>query len=255
MIARRVVAWLSPCLAFGCSSSPDAPTHADAGIVLSDAPPDEPPLDSGKIEVDGGFLAKDGAVLADDRFATRVVSFTLGSCGGYGSSRMPGIVEGPPVGAGGSAGSLDVLSLGQGGEIVLSFEPNAIVDGPGADFIVFENAFYVSGDTKHLYAEPAEVSVSEDGATWKAFDCAATSYPFGSCAGWHPVYASPESGISPFEPAQAGGDPFDLADVGIAHAKYVRIRDRSVEPCPDAGHVNQDGFDLDAVAIVNGEAK
>ena len=54
---------------------------------------------------------------------------------------MPDIVLGPPVGGGALAGSLDVVSLGFSGEIVLCFEPNAIVDGPGADFIVFENAF------------------------------------------------------------------------------------------------------------------
>ena len=44
------------------------------------------------------------------------------------------------------------------------------------------------------------------------------------------------------DPATAGGDPFDLADVGLTWARYVRVTDR-----PGDGLV----FDLDAIAIVN----
>ena len=62
---------------------------------------------------------------------------------------MPGIVEGPPVGGGTDHGSTDVVSLGSGGSIVVSFAPNAIVDGPGADFIVFENPFWIGGDSSN----------------------------------------------------------------------------------------------------------
>jgi hypothetical protein len=189
--------------------------------------------------------------LAPDRFVTGVVSFTPGPCAGFGESRMPGIVEGPPVGGGASQGSLDVVSLGVGGEIVLSFAPNAIVDGPGPDFIVFENPFDIGGNPMNPYAEPGEVSVSDDGTTWSTYPCTATSYPYGSCAGWHPVYSAPGNGISPVDPATAGGDAFDLADLGVTEARFVRIRDVSGEVCPDAGGPNTDGFDLDAISIVN----
>jgi hypothetical protein len=71
------------------------------------------------------------------------------------------------------------------------------------------------------------------------------------CAGWHPVYSSPGNGISPVDPSVAGGDPFDLADVGLSEARFVRIHDVSGETCPDAGGPTSDGFDLDAVSIVN----
>ena len=54
-------------------------------------------------------------------------------------------------------------------------------------------------------------------------------------------------------PATAGGDAYDFADVGLTHARFVRIRDKSGEVCPDAGGSNADGFDLDAVSIVNAE--
>jgi len=55
-------------------------------------------------------------------------------------------VLGPPRGKPG-AGSLHVLSLGVGGEIVLGFG-GSIVDGDGPDFVVFENAFFIDGDDR-----------------------------------------------------------------------------------------------------------
>ena len=52
---------------------------------------------------------------------------------------------------------------GNGGSVVLAFAHNAIVDGPGDDFVVFENAFFVDGDESQVFAELAEVAISEDG--------------------------------------------------------------------------------------------
>ncbi|MEO7112284.1 MAG: hypothetical protein ABI183_17695, partial [Polyangiaceae bacterium] len=149
----------------------------------------------------------------------------------------------------------DVVSLGTGGSITLSFAPNAIVDGTGADFIVFENAFLTNPtDPSTVFAEPGEVSVSDDGTTWTTFPCTATAYPYGACAGWHPVLSSPENGISPADPTAAGGDAFDLKDIGVTHAKYVRIVDKSGEACANpGGSNNKNGFDLDAISIVNAE--
>ena len=187
----------------------------------------------------------DAASYDPDRFITSVVSFTPGPGSGFGQNRLPGIVYGPPHGvASGCSGSTDVCSLGNGGEIVVEFVNNAIVDGPGVDLLVFENPFVAGcGDPSMVYAEPGEVSVSDDGVNWSTFPCTATSYPYGQCAGWHPVYSSPTNGISPLDPATAGGDPFDLADLGITHAKYVRVRDMG-------SAVDATGFDLDAMAIV-----
>ncbi|HEY2365381.1 MAG TPA: hypothetical protein VGH87_03305, partial [Polyangiaceae bacterium] len=97
--------------------------------------------------------------------------------------------------------------------------------------------------------ERAEVSVSDDGATWTPFPCTATAYPYGACAGWHPVYSSPDDCISPVDPKVAGGDAFDLADLGVAHARYVRIVDHSGETCTPPQ--NNTGFDLDAIVILH----
>ncbi len=204
---------------------------------------------------DGGFLrfdagpsaeaAADAGALGD--FATGVVSFDPGPCAGFGAAAMPGVVLGPPHGGGTSQGSTDVVSLGVGGSIVLSFAPNGIVDGSGVDFVVFENAFWVSGNSSDVYAEPGEVSVSDDGVTWSTFPCTATAGnpPYGECAGWNPV-------ASTYAPWPAcGGDGFDLGQLGVAHARYVRIVDHSGETCDPQAPVKNAGFDLDAVAIVN----
>jgi hypothetical protein len=182
-------------------------------------------------------------------YATKVVSFSPGKCAGFGASKMPKIVLGPPVGGGHDQGSTDVVALGTGGEIVLSFEPNVLVDGPGVDLLVFENAFYAAG-ADEPFAEPGEVSVSEDGETWHTFPCTATQSPWGACAGWH--WVSKEDSLS-LDPAKVGGDPFDLADIGITRAKFVRIVDKGNQACNPVSNPKTNGFDLDAIAAVHTE--
>jgi hypothetical protein len=183
------------------------------------------------------------------RFATSVESFSAGPGQDNGQADLPEIVLGPPKGRGDASGSTDVASLGNGGTITLGFAPSAIVDGPGPDFIVFENAFYVIGsDPPQPFAELGSVEVSDDGQTFRGFSCTASEPPYGSCAGVHPVYANPDqSSIDPTDPATAGGDAFDLADLGVSHARYVRITDRV-----DLTGMNG-SFDLDAISIVHAE--
>lgn len=179
------------------------------------------------------------------RFAARVVSFSPGPGAGFGQDRMPGVVLGPPQGAGDAQGSLDVVSLGRGGEIVLALD-RAVVDGPGADLVVFENPFYKSGDPQAVWSEFGEVAVSDDGVTWVSFPCDKAAPAATRCAGWRPVYASSASGVSPLDPA-AGGDPFDLADVGVSRALFVRVRDLGSGPLAPPST----GFDLDAVVVLH----
>ena len=251
----------------GCGGGAAPARDGDAGL-----PPLIPPVD-GQVEgqVDGARTGPDASAdsgswdSADSvhmvhgeggpsRFITNVISFTPGTCAGFGQTAMPKVVCGPPVGGGTNAGSTDVVSLGGGGEIIVSFTPNAIVDGPGVDFIVFENPFVIDGSGA-IYAEPGEVSVSDDLVHWVTFPCtdATQEPPYGQCGGWHPVLSKPGNGISPFDVARAGGDAFDLADLGVEQARYVRIRNIvASEACPDAGYIPKtNGFDLDAIAIVN----
>jgi hypothetical protein len=246
-------------LALACSSSSEPATAGsseDAGIDASSSSgaatdPNHNPTNDKPVVIlpDGGSAPVDpdsGATVPP--YATRVVSFTPGKCAGYGQNNMPNVVLGPPKGGGQSAGSTDVVSLGTGGEIVLSFEPNEVVDGPGVDLLVFENAFIPDGSSQP-YAEPGEVSVSEDGVTWTTFPCTATAYPWGLCAGWHTVSDTNDDSL---DPAEVGGDPFDLGAIGVTRAKFVKIVDKTTEACPTHPPIpTSNGFDLDAIAAVN----
>jgi hypothetical protein len=182
-------------------------------------------------------------------FADKVVSYSPGANAGFGQDGFPQIVLGPPHGEGTTSGSLDVLSLGRQGEIILEFTDIGVVDGPGVDLLVFENAF---DSPIGPFTERGIVAVSEDGQTWHEFPCAFTDSAGGSpgCAGLKPVLSSPANGVSATDPAVAGGDGFDLATLGVARARFVRVRDSGNNP----NAASSSGFDLDAVAVVNGYA-
>jgi hypothetical protein len=184
-----------------------------------------------------------------DPYADGVVEFDPADATMFGHEHLPEIVLGPP------GGLTDVASLGCEGTIVLEFGAPGITDGPGADFIVFENAF--SED----FPEPGEVAVSEDGVTWSVFPCEPISLV--GCAGVHPTLALPGSGIDPTDPELAGGDAFDLSDLAdpLARVEFVRIRDRSREHWQavgqlsycDPGNQGAGGFDLDAITAVHAQ--
>ncbi|HVP29906.1 MAG TPA: hypothetical protein VMW35_12195 [Myxococcota bacterium] len=211
-----------------------------------------------------------------DPYADAVTSFVVGTGGGFGQSSLPGAVTGPPSGLGLFQGSLGVFSLGLGGRIDLAFTNNVIVNGPGVDFTVFENAFLrvdAGFQTGVPFADPARVSVSQDGVTWYAFPCTLTTgagpyWP--GCAGIYPVFANASDPAAPHAsipttvpiaslvgvdantivaPPGSGGDSFDLATVGLAWARYVRIESATFVAGP-AG-ANNAGFDLDAAAAVH----
>src|SRR5262245_34625287 len=54
-------------------------------------------------------------------YAREIVSFEPGKGAGFGEDRLPEVVLGPPSGRGERQGSLNVLSLGRKGSIVLGF--------------------------------------------------------------------------------------------------------------------------------------
>jgi hypothetical protein len=254
-VTHRNLLWAASYLAaLGCGSEPSRDTHevgaqdaamsvdGGSGGATSDATTTDGSA-SDASGLDGAPFACSGA---GARFVTGSPSHQFGDGQNVGQATFPAPILGPPRGEGACQGSLDVVSLGNGGSVVVEFAGNAIVDGPGADFIVFENAFGLSCNLSSPFVELATVSVSDDGATWVEFPCTAVAAPYGSCAGWNPVYANADTNtIDPLDPAVAGGDAFDLADVGVARARYVRIVDR-VDITGTAGV-----FDLDAVSIVN----
>lgn len=200
-----------------------------------------PEADASVIVTDSG--TSDAGVRLPDPWADRVVSIMPGDGAGFGQDRFPDVVLGPPQGGGESSGSLDVLSLGRDGVIVLEFTDLIAVDGPGVDLLVFENPF-------GTFFETGVVAVSDDGVEWKEFGCAADDVDggFPGCAGAHVVFGNPSMGVSATDPRVAGGDGFDLSLVGLTRARFVRIRDsgRNRFYGPPGG-----GFDLDAIAVVN----
>lgn len=207
---------------------------------------------------------------AADPYLDAVVSWEVGTGGGGREADLPGVVLGPPRGGGAFTGTLDTFSLGLGGQIVVEFRDNVVVDGPGPDFTVFENAFLPTGTvTLPPFAEPGTVSVSADGVAWATFPCAVDEPPYHpGCAGVYPVWANADDAAAPsplvpstapieslvdvpvdafVPPAGSGGDTFDLAAVGLAAIRFVRI-DASEQRFGLAGLA---GFDLDAIAALH----
>jgi len=192
-----------------------------------------------------------------------VVSYTEGQNGGYNAGKggtgylLPNIVLGPPYGLGASAGSLDVVSLGNGGSITVEFIDNAIVDGPGVDFTVFENAFNSPG--LGIFSEVGVVAASANGVDFIEFPHGAGGQDLSGMAGRTPVHANPDlNTIDPGDPAVSGGDSFDLATIGLTRARFLRITDPGAAIDDVGNHfptpgVGKSGFDLDAVIAVNSE--
>lgn len=189
---------------------------------------------------------------AQSRFATAIVDYQQGGGGGI---FVPANLLGGPKGGGMTSGSLDVLSLGDGGQVTVSFDVT-ITDGPGADFIVYENGFS-GGPGTSVFAEVARVEVSTDGVIFARFPARYTD-PAGltnwgaytGLAGGIPGIANVLTNtIDPFDPVESGGDAFDLAElaldpavqaglVDLADIQYVRLLDvvsgTEFDACPNA---------------------
>jgi len=162
--------------------------------------------------------------------------------------------------------SYDVVVLGDGGSIVLTFD-RPIVDEDGADFAVFENSI---SDT---FLELGTVEVSSDGKNFVSFD----NYYLGSeevtSFGGHDARLI-WGFAGKFK--QGVGTMFDLAELAeksevvdgtvdlkaITHVKIVDVigdgkqLDSIGDPVYDPYPTEQSaGFDLDAVAVINEMAK
>ena len=187
-------------------------------------------------------------ILKTDPWADAVVSFTPGTnWNSFGENFYPDNVLGPPdpnptiTVYSPSAKPQEILSLGHGGQIVLEFSDNVIVDGEGVDFTVFENVFYFWG-TEDPFIEAGIISVSMDGTQFYSFSYDTTT--FNGFAGLTPTMDNQH----PTDPDVSGGDSFDLADLGLPYIRFVKIT--------DAGDIIQEGpfngdFDLDAVVAVH----
>ncbi len=177
-------------------------------------------------------------------------------------------------------GSFDIVSLGRGGRITLTFE-NPIRNGLGFDFAIFENSF------SSTFLEVAWVEVSSDGTNFVRFP----NYSIGP---------TPVSGFGSIDPTtffglagkyQTGfGTPFELEELALAYTaalaneddfsstyktslitnfpkidlqniRFIRLIDVKgdgnsldsegfiiYDPYPTIGSA---GFDLDAIGVIN----
>lgn len=207
--------------------------------------------------VEASFPTGDGpqaiAVVVDygqnDPYADEVVSFIPGEdYSFFGSEYFPNNVIGPPDRsrhisvASPSNDPQEVLSLGTGGEIIVRFTDNVVVNGPGVDFTIFENPFEIFGGG--TFIEAGIVSVSRNGISWHTFPYDTTTYA--NMAGVTPTLRG-----DPTDPSVSGGDSFDLDDIPDIYLPYITYVKIS-----DLGSLKQEGmfngdFDLDAVVAVN----
>jgi hypothetical protein len=220
---------------------------------------------------------------AGDPYVDSIVAVSFGA-GADAAFSNPARVLGPPQAYDnlGIGGSTDVLNIGLGGSVTVEFVDNTIYDGPGPDFTVFENAFYIGGSFDEVYLEPGYVEVSDDGAVFVRFPCdyivqdpPLENDPrpahYVGFAGIHPVFSNSTNGISPLDPAVSGGDTFDLADVAVEAAAagvdiqnihFIRISDVYVKQgkdsegdiIPGTNYPTPNGFDLDAIAALHSRA-
>jgi hypothetical protein len=167
---------------------------------------------------------------------------------GQDSAYFPRNIFGPPDSSARpdrpSASPEQICSLGLGGEIIVGFKGMLLRDGPGPDFVIFENAFF-SPITGKVFAEPALVAVSRDGEQWLEFPW--DTLTLEGCAGRTPTNGAAD----PLDPTSAGGDWFDLALLGVDSIRYIRIRDLTwwlkERPWHPFWDPTLSGFDLDAV--------
>jgi len=157
-----------------------------------------------------------------------------------------------------------VLSLGDSGEVVLSFN-QPIYNGIGPDFAVFENSF---SDT---FLELAKVFVSSDGVNYVEFPCHSNTPDHSGIGGFGTLDPTDLHNLAGKYRAQYG-TPFDLEDlidsscINLNHISHVKLIDcvgtsdinyaskdsygnKIIDPYPT--NFQGGGFDLDAIAAIN----
>jgi len=146
--------------------------------------------------------------------------------------------------------SFDVVSLGRGGSITLQLA-SPVNDSNGPDLAIFENSF---SDT---FLELAFVEVSSDGVNFTRFP--SHSQTAGPVAQYGTIDPTNLDGLAG-KYRQGFGTPFDLADVNMSSARYIRIIDivGNGTATDSQGNIIFDpyatigsaGFDLDGIAAL-----
>jgi hypothetical protein len=166
--------------------------------------------------------------------------------------------------------SYDVVSLGDGGSITLTFE-SSIVNGEGYDFAVFENGVADTVDPTKVFLELGFVEVSSDGVNFTRFPAVSLTQTDTQVDGFGVIDPTNLYNFAG-KYAQGYGTPFDMdeltgsAGLDVNHITHVRIID--VVGNIDSAYCTYDsqshavndpwntpfptgGFDLDAVGVIH----
>ncbi len=261
---------LTTCAACGGSGNPPTSTATlDAGMTADGSHGDSstadaylsiPPCGNGKLDHspqhnsqhngtpeqcdDGNLITGDGCshTCMIEQPSTHADTIQTTKPNGTGTRNHNNAINGVR-GAGSTMGSFDVLSL----DNTLSGHPSAtfrwgaqrVLNGPGVDFVVFENGFEVfgtAGNPQH-FMDPMVVELSVDGQTWVTFPHDYTHTPETSYsrnpnhwigfAGTQPVRLNRDTHpVDPFDPAAAGGDGFDLEQLPTDSPEAREIRSK-----------------------------
>ncbi len=163
------------------------------------------------------------------------------------------------------SGTNGVVSLGDGGSAILTFD-GKITNGPGADFAVFENSF------DNLFLELAFVEVSSDGIIFYRFDAVSLTDTDIQTETFGNTDATNLYNLAGKYRGQYG-TPFDLDELNgisgldinqVTHIKIVdvvgNISNSSYSTSDSQGNTINDpwptpfpssGFDLDAIGVIN----
>ena len=173
-------------------------------------------------------------------------------------------------GIGAPGGTMTVVSLGDGGTAVMTFD-SPIYNGPGPDFAVFENGFANAQDASMYFLELAFVEVSSDGVNYFRFPAYFDAPQEPQLGGMGCILPSQIHNLASKYEAMYG-TPFDLDEVPdnalLNKDRITHVRLVDVVGCIDPayasydcqGHVVNDpwptpfgssGFDLDAVGVIH----
>jgi hypothetical protein len=160
--------------------------------------------------------------------------------------------------------SSDVVSLGDGGSIILAFE-NPIKNGEGPDFAVFENSF------DETFLELAHIEVSTDGIRFVRIPSISLTQTLTQTGSFESTDATKINNLAG-KYRQGFGTPFDLNDIidstgiNLDSINYVKVIDvvgsinSNLGSKDSQGHFINDpyptafssgGFDLDGIGVIN----
>jgi len=172
-------------------------------------------------------------------------------------------------------GNPSIVSLGDGGSAIISFE-SPIANGLGADFAIFENGFLENDSSERAFLEFAFVEVSTNGVEYIRFPAISEIPSTEQTDGFENSNARYIYNLAG-KYTQFYGTPFDLDDivdltigtsVKLNEINYIKIID--VIGCVTSDFASLDsidniindpypteypsgGFDLDAVGVINNQ--